>query len=134
MQAFFRVFPLEKAKHRTSLGKTSDVSMQKFRCLWPGCPMFCPFRRAVFGVSSMFSPDFAVFALPSSGISPPRSQPSSPDSAAVRFLFLSFGAGSPHGICQQVLMWTLLFVSESCGFYSRKDYADIAAFVPKVAL
>ena len=62
MQAFFRVFPLEKAKHRTSLGKTSDVSMQKFRCLCPECPMFCPFRRAVFGVSSMFFPDFAVFS------------------------------------------------------------------------
>ena len=134
MQAFFCVFPLEKAKHRTSLGKTSDVSMQKFRCLCPECPMFSPFRRAVFGVSSMFFPDFSVFALSSSGISPPRSQPSSPNSAAVRCLFLSFGVGSPPGICRQVLRWTLLFVSESCGFYSRKDYADIAAFVPKVAL
>ena len=101
----------------------------------PGMSDVLPLPKGrFFGGASMFFPDFAVFALPSSGISPPRSQPSSPDSAAVRFLFLSFGAGSPHGICQQVLRWTLLFVSESCGFYSRKDYADIAAFVPKVAL
>ena len=110
------------------MGKTSDVSMQKFRCLCPRCPMFYPFRRAVFGVSSMFFPDFAVFVLSSSVISPPRSQPSSPNSAAVRCLFLSFGAGSPPGICQQVLRWTLLFVSESCGFLLRKVHVDIAAF------
>ena len=60
MQAFFRVFPLEKAKHRTSLGKTSDVSMQKFRCLCPGSPMFSLFRKPILDVFSVFFAEIAA--------------------------------------------------------------------------
>ena len=107
--------------------KSSDVCARNVRC-------FVPSEGPFLGFLPCFSLTLPCFPLSSSGISPPRSQPSSPNSAAVRCLFLSFGVGSPPGICRQVLRWTLLFVSESCGFYSRKDYADIAAFVPKVAL